>query len=276
MKTLYITDLDGTFMNDDAVVSKKSRAIINELSERGLLFSVATSRSIISARDLLKDVNISAPAVFMSGVFIYDFQTEKPVKYFEIDKRNFQLIVNIFESHGKAPFVFFYDENNEFIINFTDLKLECHKQFYKSRKLIMNDRLCKVDKIECHKGHHPLFISLCDTYKDLKPITEEIDMLDNISYSFYKDTYTPYWFLEVFNGEASKAKGLEIVKKHTGADHVVAFGDNLNDIPLFTEADRCYAVSNAVQELKEIATGIIESNNEDGVALFIEENYNEN
>jgi hydroxymethylpyrimidine pyrophosphatase-like HAD family hydrolase len=52
-------------------------------------------------------------------------------------------------------------------------------------------------------------------------------------------------------------------------DKVVGFGDNLNDIPLFRACEESYAMSNAVEELKEIATGIIASNNEDGVARFI-------
>lgn len=40
----------------------------------------------------------------------------------------------------------------------------------------------------------------------------------------------------------------------------------------FNIADECYAVENAKTELKEIATGIIKSNNDDGVALWLKEN----
>ncbi len=43
----------------------------------------------------------------------------------------------------------------------------------------------------------------------------------------------------------------------------------INDIELFKAADRSYAVANAVPELKAIATDVIESNNNDGVARFI-------
>ena len=38
---------------------------------------------------------------------------------------------------------------------------------------------------------------------------------------------------------------------------------------MFKIADECYAVSNAVDELKAIATGIIDSNNNDGVAKWL-------
>ena len=54
----------------------------------------------------------------------------------------------------------------------------------------------------------------------------------------------------------------------------LAFGDNLNDLPLFDIADECYAVSNACQQLKDAATAIIDSNCNDGVVKFIMSHYN--
>ena len=41
-KTLYITDLDGTLLNPESKVSDYSVSIINELIDKGALFSVAT------------------------------------------------------------------------------------------------------------------------------------------------------------------------------------------------------------------------------------------
>ena len=59
-------------------------------------------------------------------------------------------------------------------------------------------------------------------------------------------------------------------------DKIVAFGDNLNDIPLFEIADECYAVSNSAEELKKIATGVIGSNDEDAVAEFLLNRFKNN
>lgn len=68
-------------------------------------------------------------------------------------------------------------------------------------------------------------------------------------------------------------KGLEIVKDYVKADKVTAFGDNRNDLPLFSGTDERYAVGNAVDELKAVATKIIGSNNENSVARFIKEDF---
>ncbi len=272
MKTLYITDMDGTFLNNDGVVSGKSRKLINELSEKGVLFSVATSRSIMSAGGLLDGVKISAPAVLMSGVFVYDIENKRAVKFFSLDDDTFNKVLSIFDAHRKSPFVHFYDSrNDEFIIEFTKLRLQVHKDFYYERRKLIGDKIRQVDCVALKDFACPVFLSLCDEYEDLLPVTKELDETETVGYSFYKDTYTKYWFLEVFNREASKAKGLEIVKAYTGADRAVAFGDNLNDIPLFNAADECYAVKNAVSKLKEIATGVIDENEKEGVARFIYE-----
>ncbi len=63
------------------------------------------------------------------------------------------------------------------------------------------------------------------------------------------------------------------LKSMLACDKVVAFGDGKNDIAMFEVADESYAVANAVDELKDKATGIIESNEADGVAKWLLANY---
>ena len=69
----------------------------------------------------------------------------------------------------------------------------------------------------------------------------------------------------------SKANAVQWLKQYLGCDKVVVFGDQKNDISMFEAADECYAVSNAVKDLKVLATDIIHENNEDGVAKWLME-----
>ena len=50
MKTLYISDLDGTLLTPDACLSERSTQLLQQLSAEGVLFSCATARSIVSVR----------------------------------------------------------------------------------------------------------------------------------------------------------------------------------------------------------------------------------
>jgi len=272
MKTLYITDLDGTFLNNEGAVSQNSKEIINRLSDDGLMFSFATSRSILSALPLVEGVNITAPIVAMSGVVVYDISSKKTVKYYPIEDNAFYELIKVFEANGKSPFAFFFSENEEYRIVFTELKLEIHKLYYETRSKMGGTNIHRVEKYEIPEGFKPVFVSICDIYDDLVVIKKWVDSCPALSCSFYKDTYTEYWFLEVFDSNASKANGLKTVKEYTNADRAVAFGDNLNDLPLFKAADYKCAVQNAVNELKEKADIIIDSNEDDGVARYIMEN----
>ena len=76
--------------------------------------------------------------------------------------------------------------------------------------------------------------------------------------------------MEVCPRNCTKAKAILKMKEQYGFRKVVAFGDSVNDMPMFRAADEAYAVSNALEALKEIATGVIGSNDEDAVARFLE------
>ena len=53
---------------------------------------------------------------------------------------------------------------------------------------------------------------------------------------------------------------------------IVAFGDDLNDIDLLTHAGVSVAMKNALESVKEIADHICDTNDNDGVAKWLEEN----
>ena len=96
---------------------------------------------------------------------------------------------------------------------------------------------------------------------ELQPLYERVKHIEGINCVFQQDKYRPEYWLELCPGNATKASGCQ---------RVIVFGDSANDISMFQMADEAYATKNAIDELKEIATGIIESNNADGVAKWLE------
>ena len=77
--------------------------------------------------------------------------------------------------------------------------------------------------------------------------------------------------------DKNTSKGLAVEKLsnllNISRNNIVSFGNDYNDISMFNiSADGC-AVSNSDLSLKQIATKIILSNDEDGVANYILDNY---
>ena len=91
--------------------------------------------------------------------------------------------------------------------------------------------------------------------------------------SLQEETYLPgvFW-LELAALGATKGDGIADLRRLTGADRIVCFGDNRNDLSMFEAADESYAVANAAPEVKERATAVIDSNADDGVARWLAAN----
>ncbi|WP_338671538.1 Cof-type HAD-IIB family hydrolase [Streptomyces sp. SCSIO 30461] len=84
---------------------------------------------------------------------------------------------------------------------------------------------------------------------------------------------SPTALLEVSGKGVSKASTLALCCAERGisSDQVVAFGDMPNDVEMLTWAGRSYAMGNAHPEVVAAASGRTVANNEDGVAVVIEE-----
>jgi len=86
---------------------------------------------------------------------------------------------------------------------------------------------------------------------------------------YQKDIYSGDQWLEIMPKDVNKANAAQRLAAMYGCERMVAFGDGVNDLPMFRMADECYAVANAANELKTAATAVIGSNNDDGVAHWL-------
>ena len=116
----------------------------------------------------------------------------------------------------------------------------------------------------------PGYVTLIDDREKAALIYEKVRQYSGWECIFQKDTYWDEYWVEVCPRNCTKAKAILKMKEQYGFRKVVAFGDSVNDMPMFRAADEAYAVSNALEALKEIATGVIGGNNEDAVARFLE------
>ena len=100
-------------------------------------------------------------------------------------------------------------------------------------------------------------------------LTTKTQTKDKFQCLYDRDLYTGYPWFEIMPKHASKAAAALQLKQMLGCNRLVCFGDGKNDLSMFEIADECYAVANANPVLKAIATDVIESNEEDGVAKWL-------
>lgn len=269
-KRVYISDLDGTLLNNEKQVTEKSKEILNDLISQGMQFSVATARTSATVENLLKDLNINIPVVLMNGVALYDLEQHRYIDVEYIGEEIAYKIIQRLEDAQQGGFIYTIDQG-KLKVYYDKVLNEYETIFYEERKqtkIFTKQRVVDVNKI------------IYFVFMDVKEKVEEIAMLikdiPGIDYSLYKDNYMEgAYLLEVYSNRASKSNGVLKLKNICGYEEVVCFGDNLNDLSMFKIADYSYAMHNAADELKAVATKVIESNEEDGVARFIKKQENQ-
>ena len=80
-------------------------------------------------------------------------------------------------------------------------------------------------------------------------------------------------FIQIIGCRTDKAEALRVLVAdwHMRMEDVVAFGDDTNDVEMVAQSGKGVAVDNAVDEVKAVADCITCSNDEDGVAIILEE-----
>ncbi len=269
MKTLYITDLDGTLLNSKAELSQVSSVLIEKIIKSGALFSIATARTHATVMNMFRDVPLNCPIVLMNGVTVYSPKEKEIVISHSINEVTAKKIMNIYDKYNQHPLLYFKTKTTPLDILYRELTNDYQRAYVNKRNNFDEKKFYQIHSPADFSGNNLLYMTSLDSYDALKDIHKEICEIEDVCSVFYRDNYTDLYFLETFSKSASKALSALEVKRLIGADKIVAFGDNLNDIPLFEVADECYAVEGASEELKKIATGIIGSNDDDAVARFI-------
>ncbi len=268
--TLYISDLDGTLLNSSKKIKPRTADMLNDMIDNGVNFTYCTARRIHSAGPLMKDVRIQLPVALMNGVFIYDIiKNEYIRKNFPSAEAIEKLKNTVIQLEEKPMIHAIIDgELRNSYLNGSDTL----KTYIDDRKTDKSMR--SVDSYEdLFEGE--VFYAVFINPKNKDELDKVFIPENGFSHTYYRDVYHPdeYWY-EVYSVTASKANAVLQLKEITGADEIVCFGDSDNDLPMFEVSDRCYAVENAADEVKAAADGIILSNDNYGVPLFIEhENF---
>lgn len=265
-KILYVSDLDGTLMRKDLTISEYTAETINRLVEEGMIFSFATARSLVTASKVAAGIMAKVPLIVYNGAFIMENHTGKILASNYFSRQETETISHTLFENGIYPIVYAMRDGIEKYSYVTKMVSRAAREFLNSRKGDIRDNPLK-EISELIYGE--IFYFTCiDEEEKLRPVYEE---LKNEFYCIYqKDIYSGEQWLEILPRGASKASAVLRLKKMLGCTKIVSFGDGKNDIPMFRISDACYAVANADPELKEIATDVIESNEEDGVVKWLE------
>lgn len=273
MKTLYVSDMDGTLLGADSKISPQSASIISDLSRRGVLITVATARTPATVSTLLADTYTTIPAIVMTGAALWNRRTGAYSELHYIPENLAGIVERECDAAGLCPFVYTMPDDGTGIMQVYHTQAQLNsieEEFQRERSDLPLKRFNLGTKApDGVRGRKILYFAM-GTHDGIFDAGRRLAERTDCAVSYYPDIFNPdLALLEVFAPGVSKASAILSLKRQLGADRLVVFGDNLNDISMLSLADKGVAVENAVPQVKAAADCVIGPNTSDAVARYI-------
>jgi len=255
---LVALDLDGTLLNDDNYISEYTKSILLKLVKKGIYVVIATGRSYSSVKPKIQDLKLGHPVICYNGAMIRDghndeilLETAVPdtisremIKISRRENIHFQGFIN-----GE----FHYEKESE------------SSSFYQELSGL-NGQIINFDNLDSLNFTKCMFIGHRDSLVTLEK-SLKTDYNDRCYIAFSKPT-----FLEIMNIKASKAKALEKLATDLNIDieDIIAFGDGMNDEDMLDFVGKGIIMKNGHESLKLKFENTTYTNNQDGVAKYLE------
>ena len=256
MIKLIITDVDGTLLNDNHELHPDFWKIEEELTSKGILFSIASGRQFYNLES--KFERIKDRTMFFAENGTYVFHKGKELYVNPIEENAAKEVIQLGRKLDRTNLVL-CGKNSAYIeTKDEDFRKEISK-FYERLKVV--DDLTKVDDTY-------LKVTLCnfDGVED-NTFPHFVNYTDR-----YKVAIAAKVFIDITSLDANKGNAIKGVQKelNISPEETLVFGDYLNDLEMMKVAEHSYAMKNAHPEIIEASNFVTtHDNNENGVLRTI-------
>ena len=269
-RSLYVTDLDGTLLDEFGQVRPHTSAVLLGLGQRGVLVTCATARSWTSSRRLVGGL-FQIPIIVHNGASIVDPTTGRFLESSFLDPVRVTVTLEICRRIDVAPMVHAIEGNREVVAWVAAEQSQHIMEFWADRP--RDERASPRVSLESLPRESVLGVTVIATPDKVASVTAALYQLDGgEGWKIRNDTYrTGTGWLEVVAPAVSKGGAVRALAARLDVSRIVAFGDDINDISMFDIADESYAMSGAFEQLRLRATGSIGLNSDDAVARWLDE-----
>ncbi|NLY88191.1 MAG: HAD family hydrolase [Firmicutes bacterium] len=266
---LYVSDLDGTLAGPDERLSRETVEIINTLIDNGLAFTIATARSLTSAAEMIAPLHLQLPVILNNGAFIYHPLKKRYIAANFLFPAIVERLVAECRRHGVSPTLHLLTGEGKMRVYYREAIHPGEKHYICGRQASGDPRFLRVNDLRPAPDDRVYALLVIGDQPELAALAEKWSADPEIAVHYAQDIYSGAYWLEATDRRATKKWAVQFLRDLLSVEKVVCFGDHLNDLSMFEEADEAYAVANAHELLKSKASGVIEANDRDGVARFL-------
>ena len=261
---LLVLDVDGTLLNDEREISKRTLATLLKVQQMGVRIVLASGRPTYGLMPLAKTLELGNYGGFVlsyNGCQIIKAQNGEIL----FERRiNPEMLPYLEKKARKNGFAIFTYHDDTLITDSPD------NEYIKNEALLNNLKIIREDEFSTAIDFAPCKCMLVsDKEKALIGLEQHLEKrLAGTLDAFRSEPY----FLEVVPCGVNKANTLGALLEHLGVtrEEVIAVGDGVCDVTMLQLAGMGVAMGHSQDSVKVCADYVTASNEEDGVALAVE------
>jgi Cof subfamily protein (haloacid dehalogenase superfamily) len=261
-----VCDLDGTLLNSRKEISSANLAAIHAARERGIFVTICTGRIPEMMEAYIRVLGIQGPVITANGAVITD-TSNNTIPYCEYaDAQESAQAAQFCAARGfdhiaAGPEGVYYSRGSKRIERYVQYNNIAQKEHAMQMSLFPLEDYDIIKHIHVYK----LLVAGLSN-KQQQELEAYVKTMHSLSY-----TSSESGLLDVGAAAVSKGNGIRNLARIMGisTEEICVFGDYQNDISMFEAAGISVAMGNADETVKNCATFITKTNDEDGVASAI-------
>lgn len=278
MIKLFISDFDGTLLDDMHMLSDETKQAIHDLRESGVSFMPASGRDYTAIQQIMQPIGVKVKCIALNGGEFFDNDGKVLISY-KLPKEKTLQVHEIIDKYDVITD--YYLENDRVTLVQDNVKATYLDYYMRSANKPMKDILHLFNELDFDN----VVVSVKDinrvaevgvvkiesqfaNLEERKKCLEELKAIDGIAVtSSYGSN------VEILSAQSTKGDMAESVCELYGykKEEIVVIGDNYNDMSMITKFPNSYAMGNAVGEVKEAAKYQADTNRNHGVAKVMYE-----
>lgn len=269
MIKMIALDLDNTLLNSKKEISKRNERVLRRLHEQGIKIVLCTGRPINAIWNYIEQLGLTDEGDYtinFNGGLVVNNVTKQPLFSMGLAADDLAIVYRFAHEHGYSLDVLDFDRVYEIM----DMPRSVYKGTVKHIEFL-DRHFADLPMGDHHYAKMVMAIPAERLKKIIPTIPEEIHQHFNVVQS------QPH-ILEFLPQGVDKAVGLKHLLSHLGMDYsnLMTFGDADNDLGMIKAAADGVVMANGLPQVKAAADHLTSSNDEDGVAVYLEQFFAKN
>ncbi|MEE1131948.1 MAG: Cof-type HAD-IIB family hydrolase [Caryophanon sp.] len=262
-KHLVVLDLDGTLLTNDKTIAQQTKQTLLQAKDAGHHVMIATGRPYRASAPFYEELGLVTPIVNFNGAFVHH--------PFNTNWQTFHQPIDLSVVHDVVSSIHAYEYENLLAEIKDDVYIHREDQWM-SPLYSMGNPLIRIGDLRDTLPADPTSLLISANERNVPIIRNHLQAV-HAEVIEHRRWGAPFPLIEIVKKGLNKAVGIDLVAKELGIprERIIAFGDEDNDLEMLEYAGVGVAMGNAIDSVKNIANEITLSNEENGIAVILQE-----